>query len=86
MAKPNETAWKVLIWSLATLISINVSILTFILIEVWDLEIRVSRIEANRFTSMDGVKLQTNIMDKLPPTWLLQRVERLERKMEDVAR
>lgn len=39
------------------------------------LDKRVAVIEANRFTAKDGHKLMETIVDKLPPPWLIRKVD-----------
>ena len=49
-----------------------------------DLEVgyekRITTIEGNRFTDEDGRKLEERIMNKVPPEWLIDRIEKLEKK------
>ena len=53
------------------------------------LEVRVSVIESNRFTSKDAAELRNSLLRDLPPTWLREdlkeikdRLRRLEERKE----
>ena len=41
-------------------------------------EIRISRIEENRFTNADGAALEARVLDKLPPQWLREQVNEIK--------
>jgi len=49
--------------------------LKYFQVSVNTLDKRVAIIESNRFTSQDGSKLIDLIMQKLPPKWLVDKVE-----------
>jgi hypothetical protein len=56
------------IWDLAlrTMIPVVMTVAAVVITH----EVRISNIEANRFTDRDGYEMQERIMEKLPPKWL----------------
>lgn len=44
-------------------------------VNVNTLETRVAVIESNRFTAKDGTAIMKAVVDKLPPKWLLDKVQ-----------
>ena len=47
-------------------------------------EIRLSKIEATRFTAKDGIELRDTITKQLPPEWLKEKVNKLERGQREI--
>lgn len=43
--------------------------------ELGDMKVRVARIESSRFTAKDAQQLTEAILTKLPPQWLIDKVE-----------
>lgn len=46
------------------------------------LEKEIAIIQGNRFTSQDGYNLVETILQKLPPRWLVDQVEKNEARIE----
>ena len=101
MTKPNgESTWKVIDLIVRVCVAIMLPAAGFILSHVMDLETRMTAVEANRFTSRDGIELREMIQKKfdllrsditeiktsmpreVPPTWFLERVTRIEKRVD----
>ena len=71
---------KALLWVSSVLVAINVSVLGYAITALHDLDRRLNRIEASRFTVADGATIYQHlsaidqdlarIPDKIPPQWL----------------
>lgn len=45
---------------------------------------RLAMVEANRFTATDGRRVLQDIMKQLPPKWLVDRVEKNDKRIEKI--
>ena len=83
-AVERQSQVKLLFWFLALLVSVNLSVVSYLLIGLRSLELRVTTIEANRWTSRDGAQVfegMARIHEKLaalpseyPPTWVREYI------------
>jgi hypothetical protein len=79
-----ELLQKVLLWLGTVLVAINISVIGYIATGFHELEIRIARIEANRFTNGDGNGLLQKMLDierrmaelpkEVPPAWFREFV------------
>lgn len=93
-----DVAWKLLIAFLGIFVTIAIGVTGYTLNQVAKIQenyhavdLRVTRIEANRFTSADAAKMLQAMMtlekrvaalpQTSPPNWFLKQVERLESRV-----
>ena len=83
-----DHAFKVLVWSIGLYVSGMTAAQGWLFTQIIGHEVRVSKIESNRFTSKDANSLMDKMLAmqrdlEIPPHWFLKRVEKLETKVEE---
>lgn len=63
--------------------------MTFVTLMLFSIDKRVAVIESNRFDTRDGMNMMKLIAEKadakdVPPSWLIKRIDRLEKDLEEV--
>jgi len=87
-----DQAWRILDIVLSITLTTSLAVVGWLIIEHQALDRRVNTIESNRFTVADGLELWKEIGSikseiatlprEVPPKWFVDRVEKLERKID----
>ena len=88
-----QMAWKVLLWAIAVFVSLNTAIFGYVITELHNVDVRLSRIESSSVSSSDvnnllGAlhQLETQVAKipkEIPPQWLREKVRGLEERVRD---
>lgn len=90
--RDKDSQFKILLWLLAVLVSVNLSVVGYVALSFFSLERRVTTIEASRWTARDGATLFEKIADinehlaglpkEYSPLWLQEAVKDNKRRIE----
>ena len=83
-----DLAWKIVLWGLAVFVSISTSLFAYVVTNIHALDIRVTTIESNRFTTRDSSHLLSEVatlrarVDSIP--LIRERVEHLKTRITEL--
>jgi len=91
-----DTIWKLLFWAMGIYCTVSFSISGYFFKSYLSLEIRITKIESNRFTSGDAATIYREIANirtdlakipaEIPPRWLREKIEKLENRLDNLQR